>query len=46
MPVIKYKGKLKHVFKKPIFTPVDMHNEGIPKKYSKKLLYILAKSGE
>ncbi len=45
MPVIKYKKALEHVFRKPVFTLDDMHNEKIPKNYSKKLLHMLAKSG-
>ena len=45
MPIIKYKEALARVFKKPVFNPGDMHNEGIPKNYSKKLLCILAKTG-
>lgn len=44
MPVIKYKKALKHVFRKPVFNPEDLHNEGIPKNYSKKLLHLLSKS--
>ncbi len=44
MPVIKYKESLKRVFRRPVFGPVDMHNEGIPRNYSKKLLCVLAKS--
>jgi len=45
MPVIKYNETLKRVFRKPVFTPEDLHNEGIPMNYSKKLLHMLAKSG-
>jgi len=45
MPVIKYKKTLEHIFRKPVFTTEDLHNEGIPKNYSKKLLHTLAKSG-
>jgi len=46
MPVIKYKEALERVFRKPVFVPADMHNEGIPGNYSKKLLCVLAKSGK
>lgn len=45
MPLIKYKSALERVFRKPVFTPDDMHNERIPKNYSKKLLHLLAKQG-
>jgi len=45
MPVIKYKKTLEHIFRKPVFTTEDLHNERIPKNYSKKLLHTLAKSG-
>lgn len=45
MPLIKYRKALERAFRKPVFTPGDMHNEGIPKNYSKKLLHVLAKSG-
>jgi predicted transcriptional regulator of viral defense system len=45
MPVIKYKKTLEHIFRKPVFTTEDLHNESIPKNYSKKLLHTLAKSG-
>ncbi len=45
MPIIKYAEKMERIFKKPVFGPTDMHNEGIPRNYSKKLLYMLAKSG-
>ncbi|RLF93374.1 hypothetical protein DRN50_07310, partial [Thermococci archaeon] len=31
--------------KKPVFTTKDLHNENIPENYSKKLLFMLAKSG-
>ena len=46
MPVIKYKKIIEHIIRKPVFTPEDMHNEGMPKNYSKKLLFMLAKSGK
>lgn len=46
MPIIKYKEKLNRIFRKPVFGPGDMHNESIPKNYSKKLLSVLAKSGK
>ncbi len=46
MPVIKYKTILKSIFKKPVFTPTDLHNEGIHENYAKKLLCLLAKNGE
>lgn len=45
MPVIKYKEALARVFRKPVFSPKSLHNEGVPKNYSKKLLFTLAKSG-
>lgn len=45
MPIIKYKKALENVFRKPVFSPKDMHDEGLPKNYSKKLLCMLAKSG-
>ncbi|MDI6721117.1 MAG: hypothetical protein QMD85_01910 [Candidatus Aenigmarchaeota archaeon] len=45
MPVIKYTKALERVLKKPVFTPDDMHHEGIRKNYSKKLLFMLAKTG-
>ncbi|MEK6887615.1 MAG: hypothetical protein AABX14_01590 [Candidatus Aenigmatarchaeota archaeon] len=45
MPLIKYKKVLERVFRKPVFTLEDMHNERIPKNYSKKLLHLLAKQG-
>lgn len=45
MPIVKYKKRLERIFKKPVFSPEDMHNEGVPKNYSKKLLFLLAKSG-
>jgi len=46
MPVIKYKEKLAHIFRKPVFSLVDLHNENIPKNYSKKLVHLLAKLGK
>ncbi len=46
MPVIKYKARLKSIFKKPVFTPTDLHNEGIHENYAKKLLHTLAKNLE
>ena len=46
MPVIKYKTILKSIFKKPVFTPTDLHNEGVRWNYAKKLLHLLAKNGE
>lgn len=46
MPIIKYKKALEHIFKKPVFTPSELHNEGIPANYSKKLLHMLAESGK
>ena len=45
MPVIKYKTALERILRKPVFTPKDSHNEGIPENYAKKLLHLLAKSG-
>jgi len=45
MPVIKYKKILGTIMKKPVFTTKDLHNENIPENYSKKLLFMLAKSG-
>src|SRR3989338_9779614 len=45
MPLIKYKKALERVLRKPVFTPQDLHNERIPKNYSKKLLHLLAKQG-
>ena len=45
MPIIKYKEALERVLKKPVFSPEDMHNEKIPSNYSKKLLFLLARSG-
>ncbi len=45
MPVIKYKTVLERALKKPVFTLKDLHDEGVPKNYSKKLLHVLAKSG-
>ena len=45
MPVIKYKEALNRIFRKPVFVTADLHIEGIPKNYSKKLLYELSKSG-
>lgn len=45
MPLIKYRSALERVFRKPVFTLEDLHNERIPKDYSKKLLHILAKQG-
>jgi predicted transcriptional regulator of viral defense system len=44
MPKIKYKAVLERVFRKPVFRPEDMHNEGMPKNYSKKLLHVLART--
>ena len=46
MPVIKYKKIMEKMFKKPVFLIEDLHNENIPKNYSKKLLHILAKTGK
>ncbi|HDM23133.1 MAG TPA: hypothetical protein ENG20_05050 [Methanomicrobia archaeon] len=46
MPVIKYKGIMEQIMKKPVFTPKDLHNEKIPENYSKKLLFTLTRSGK
>lgn len=46
MPVIKYKHMLGRIFRKPVFTLDDANNEGIPRGYSKKLFFLLAKSGK
>lgn len=45
VPVIKYKERLRKIMKKPVFTPKDLHSEGIPQNYTKKLLSTLAGSG-
>lgn len=46
MPVIKYKDALNRVLKKTVFSLDDIRHQGVPKKYSKKLFYMLAKSGK
>ncbi len=46
MPIIKYKGALSRVFRKPVFDTEDVRKEGIGKTYSKKLLFLLVKSGK
>lgn len=45
MPVIKHQEALERVFRKPVFSPKDLQNEGMAKNYSKKLLCLLARSG-
>lgn len=44
MPKIKYRAVLERVFRKTVFTPQDMHKEGMPKNYSKKLLHMLSRA--
>ncbi|MGD2248033.1 MAG: hypothetical protein PVF58_06475 [Candidatus Methanofastidiosia archaeon] len=44
MPVIKHKKALEETMKKPVFTPQDLRNKGVPDNYAKKLLHTLAKS--
>ena len=44
MPLIKYRSSLDHIMKKPVFGTTDLHNEGIPQNYSKKLLHGLCRT--
>ena len=46
MPIIKYREALDRVMRRPVFGTEDLHQEKIPKNYSKKLLHTLAKSGK
>lgn len=46
MPVIKHKKAVEEVMKKPVFTPQDLRDKGVPSNYAKKLLYTFAKSGK
>lgn len=36
---------MERICRKPVFGPENLHNEGIPPNYAKKLLHVLAKSG-
>ncbi len=46
MPVMKYKTVVDDMLKKPVFGVEDLRNSGLSKPYSKKLLYMLEKSGK
>ncbi len=46
MPVVKYKSVMEELMEKPVFTPQDLRDRGIPSNYAKKLLHTLAKSGK
>jgi predicted transcriptional regulator of viral defense system len=45
MPVIKYKKATEGIFGKPVFTAENLRSEGVGRSYSKKLLFMLVKSG-